>query len=473
MLAILTFRNIRPTALYIGPADNPGIRKQKPAFTMKRVPIFLVLLPLGLWSIFVLPGLLAGDPGFWNWRRAVVLLSGILALWWMSAGIVLAARPRWLEQRLGGLDRLYQLHKTLGIGAGILVFAHWMSEWLPKNLAKAGLLPPRVRGPKSPPDFAVELAKHVGEWAGYILLALVVVALVKRIPYRWFRLVHKAFGAVFLAGVFHGLIMLPGSFWQQPLGWLTALLAAAGVVPALLSLSGRIGRQRQYPARIEALHRHADGILEVVCRPHDDWPGHRAGQFLLADFGTPAEGAHPFTIASAWQRQTGTLTLAIKGLGDFTGQLAQTLRVGQAIQIEGPYGNFDFCPSTTVDRNQGPAPQIWVAGGIGVTPFVARLNDRIARGSTATETDLFYCTPRAVDYPENLESLCQQAGVRLHRRLTDEQGPLDPADIEARLKPGASVWFCGPSAWGKALARTLTRNDLPREAFHREVFAFR
>ena len=176
MLAILTFRNIRPTALYIGPADNPGIRKQKPAFTMKRVPIFLVLLPLGLWSIFVLPGLLAGDPGFWNWRRAVVLLSGILALWWMSAGIVLAARPRWLEQRLGGLDRLYQLHKTLGIGAGILVFAHWMSEWLPKNLAKAGLLPPRVRGPKSPPDFAVELAKHVGEWAfgisGYYLKQL-------------------------------------------------------------------------------------------------------------------------------------------------------------------------------------------------------------------------------------------------------------------------------------------------------------
>ena len=442
---------------------------------MKRAPIFLVLLPLGLWTIFVLPDLLAGDPGFWNWRRAIVILSGILALWWMSAGIVLAARPRWLEQRLGGLDRLYQLHKTLGIGGGILVFTHWMSEWLPKNLAQAGLIAPRPRGagPKGPPDFWVELAKDVGEWAGYILLALVVIALVKRIPYRWFRLVHKVFGAVFLAGVFHGLLMLPKDFWQQPLGWLTALLAAAGVVPALLSLSGRIGRKRQYPARIEALHQHGDAILEVVCRPHDDWPGHRAGQFLLADFGTPAEGAHPFTIASAWQRQTGTLTLAIKALGDFTGTLAQTLRVGQTIKLEGPYGSFDFCPAPTVDRNQGPAPQVWVAGGIGITPFVARLNDRIARRSTATETDFFYCTPQATGYPANLEALCQQAGVRLHRRLTDQQGPLDPAEIEARLKPNASVWFCGPAGWGEALAKTLTGNGLPREAFHREAFEFR
>ena len=442
---------------------------------MKRTLTALALLPLGLWGLFVLPDLLASNPGFWNWRRAIVILSGILALWWMSAGIILAARPRWLEQRVGGLDKLYQLHKTLGIGGGILVFTHWMSEWLPKNLARAGFIAPRPRGagPKGPPDFWVELAKDVGEWAGYILLALVVIALVKRIPYRWFRLVHKAFGAVFLAGVFHGLMMLPRDFWQQPLGWLTALLGIAGIIPALPSLSGRIGKKRQYPAQIEALHRHADGILEVTCRPHNDWPGHRAGQFLLANFGTTAEGAHPFTIASAWQRQTGTLTLAIKALGDFTSQLPQALHVGQSITLEGPYGNFDFCPSGAVDRNQGPAPQIWVAGGIGVTPFLARLNDRIDRPSAASETDLFYCTPQATAYPENLETLCQQAGVRLHRRLTDQQGPLDPAEIEARIKPGASVWFCGPAGWGEALAKTLTGNGLPRFAFHREAFEFR
>ncbi|MBK9785269.1 MAG: hypothetical protein IPP59_14435 [Betaproteobacteria bacterium] len=61
--------------------------------------------------------------------------------------------------------------------------------------------------------------------------------------------------------------------------------------------------------------------MEIVCRPQPGWPGHRAGQFLFADFGRTGEGAHPFTIASDWNAKDGTLTLAIKALGDFTNQL--------------------------------------------------------------------------------------------------------------------------------------------------------
>jgi len=436
---------------------------------MKRPLIAFALVPLGLWAIFVLPDLLAGDPNFWNGRRAVVILSGVLALWWMSAGMVLAARPAWLEKRLGGLDKLYRWHKYLGIGSGTLVFCHWMAEWLPKKLAKLGWLPPRVRGPKGTPDMWLDLAKEVGEWAGYILLALVVVALVKRIPYRWFRLVHKALALVFLAGVFHGLMMLPAAYWQQPLGWLTAALAAAGVLPALLSLAGRIGRQRRHPAVIEVIRQYPGQLLEIVCRPPAGWPGHLAGQFLFIDFGQPGEGPHPFTIASAWKREEGTLTLAIKALGDFTRQLPASVRPGQSVVLEGPYGAFDFAP-------ESGDHQVWIAGGIGITPFLARL-DELARdkGATTSKVDFFYSTPDAgaTDFPSSLAERCAAAGVRLHRRLTDRDGPLAPPEIAALLRPGSSVWFCGPSAWGKSLGRALRERGLPSAAFHQEAFEFR
>lgn len=440
---------------------------------MKRPLLALALLPLGLWAAFVLPDLLAANPGFWDWRRAIVLLSGILALWWMSAGMLLAGRPGWLEQRLGGLDKLYRLHRDIGIGAGLLVFGHWMSEWLPKNLAKLGWLPERVRGHRGPKAWWVDLAKDVGEWAGYILLALVVIALIRRIPYRWFRLAHKAFGLVFAAGVFHGLLMLPRDFWQQPLGWLTAALAGAGLIPAFLSLTNRIARQRKYPARIESIRQHADRVVEITCRPDAGWPGHRAGQFLFADFGQPGEGAHPFTIASAWHPRQGTLMLAIKALGDFTAKLPALLKPGQELLLEGPYGGFDFAAKQQVDRGTRPAHQVWVAGGIGVTPFLAELEQRTQAASAAGEADFFYCTPERGDYPDRLEALCRSAGVRLHRRLTAHEGLLPAADIQACLQPGSSVWFCGPAAWGKALARTLAEHGLPPAAFHREAFEFR
>ncbi len=443
---------------------------------MKQPLFFLALIPLGLWGIFALPEILATNPGFWDIRRALIILSGILALWWMSAGIVLAARPAWLEKRFGGLDKLYRLHKYIGIGSGTLVLTHWMMEWLPKNLAKMGWIPSRPRGPKGEPNFWIDLAKDVGEWAGYILLALVVIALIRRIPYRYFRLVHKAFGAIFLAGVFHGLMMLPTSFWLHPLGWLTAAVAAAGVIPALLSLSNRIGRKRQHPARIEAIRQHAGQVMEIVCRPQTGWPGHRAGQFLFADFGRTGEGAHPFTIASDWNAKDGTLTLAIKALGDFTNQLSSQLETGQRLILEGPYGSFDFLPKNSVDRSNDSGHQIWVAGGIGITPFLARLGE-LARTNKAQQTngDLFYCTPsrNPGDFPSQLEPLCQAAGIKLHCRQTDQDGPLSAQEVKACLQPSSSVWFCGPAAWGTALGKSLIAHGLPETAFHREAFEFR
>ena len=436
---------------------------------MKRPLLLLALIPLGLWGIFALPDILAANPeGPWAWRKSLIILSGLLALWWMSAGMLLATRAPWLEQRFGGLDKLFRLHKNIGIGAGLLVLTHYLLEWLPKTLSKAGLItgPNRPRGPRGEPDMWMDLAKDVGEWAGYILMALVVVALVKRIPYRYFRWVHKAFGAVFLAGAFHGLMLMPTTFWQSPLGWLSAALAAAGVVPALLSLSNRIGRNRKHPAVIDTIRQADEQTLEIVCRPQA-WPGHRAGQFLFANFGQTGEGAHPFTIASAWNAQEGTLTLAIKALGDFTATLAGNLKSGQPVVLEGPYGNFDFAAEET------GAPQVWVAGGIGVTPFLAKLEERAGNPPPAADTDFFYCTRSAIGFPDQLAELCHAAGVRLHHRQTDSAGPLDPAEVSACLKPGSSVWFCGPAAWGNALASTLTCNGLPREAFHREIFEFR
>lgn len=445
---------------------------------MKRPLLFLALIPLGLWAVFALPDVLAANPeGPWAWRKPLIILSGLLALWWMSTGVLLASRAPWLERRFGGLDKLYRLHKHIGIGAGLLVFAHWMIEWLPKNLSKAGLItgPRGPRGPRGEPNMWVDLAKDVGEWAGYILLALVIIALIKRIPYRHFRWVHKALGVVFIAGAFHGLILMPNSFWHSPLGWLSAALAAVGVIPALLSLANRIGRSRQHRAGIVAISRHDGQLLEIVCRPGPGWPGHQAGQFLFANFGQRGEGAHPFTIASAWNPQDGTLTLAIKALGDFTARLPDLIEAGQTITLEGPYGAFDFSAKFPVDR-ENREHQVWVAGGIGITPFLARLEQLAAAPRPAKLTaDLYYCTPNAAagQFPDQLEALCKTAGVRLHRRLTDSQGPLTPQEVASSLQPNSSVWFCGPAAWGQALGEALRRSGLSGKAFHQEAFEFR
>ena len=111
-------------------------------------------------------------------------------------------------------------------------------------------------------------------------------------------------------------------------------------------------------ARYDALN-----SLEIDVQPEGGWRGHQAGQFAFLRF-DKSEGAHPFTISSDWAGD-GHLRFLINALGAHTRDLFERLKVGDAVRVEGPYGRFTF---------EGSSPrQIWIGGGIGVTPFMARL----------------------------------------------------------------------------------------------------
>ncbi len=57
-------------------------------------------------------------------RNLMVQYSGLLAIVAMSVAMVLSARPRWPETSLNGLDKMYRLHKWLGISALVFTILH-------------------------------------------------------------------------------------------------------------------------------------------------------------------------------------------------------------------------------------------------------------------------------------------------------------------------------------------------------------
>lgn len=63
--------------------------------------------------------------GYFPFRTVFMQYSGALAIGVMSVAMVLAARPVRLEKPLGGLDKMYRLHKWLGITALVVSLAHW------------------------------------------------------------------------------------------------------------------------------------------------------------------------------------------------------------------------------------------------------------------------------------------------------------------------------------------------------------
>jgi len=412
--------------------------------------------------------------GVFAWRNEMLQYTGVLGIGVMSVAMVLAIRPVALEHRLHGLDKMYRLHKWLGITGLVVAIAHWLWVEAPKWLVQAGWVARPVRGPRPAPsaDFAGflqsqrGLAEGVGEWAFYASLVLIAIALVKYFPYRHFFKTHRWMAVVYLALVLHSVVLMRFSYWSTPLGVVMASLMLCGTVAAVISLFRRIGSRRKAVGVVGTLETlDGVGVSAVTVQLKSAWPGHQAGQFAFVSFDA-REGPHPYTISSDW-KDDGQLQFLIKALGDYTRTLTSTLKPGGVVEVEGPYGRFNF-EGTSLR-------QIWIGGGIGITPFVARMK-ALAANPDGREVDLFHTTADVDEVAlQKLRDDARNAGVRLHILVDARDGRLTGDRLRTAVPDWrmADVWFCGPTAFGDAIRHDLVSQGLPALNFHQELFAMR
>ena len=445
---------------------------------MNRIKLLLaavLVLATGLWLLA--DSLLPQPFNYFSFRDVAIQYTGCIAISVMSIALLLALRPRWLEPHLDGLDKMYRLHKWLGISALVFSLAHWWLAQGTKWMVGWGWIARPVRGPRAaPPQLAgLEgwlraqrgLAETLGQYAFYIAAVLLVLALVKRFPYHLFARTHTLLAPLYLVLAWHALVLARYGYWHQPVGWWLAVLLAAGSGAALLALSGRIGAGRKVRGSLQSVH-HYPGldVVETRIALQAGWPGHRPGQFAFV-CSDAREGAHPYSIASAWNPQDPHIAFIAKALGDHTGRLRHTLQVGMPVTVEGPYGCFDF--------EDGRPRQIWIGAGIGITPFVGRMK-QLASEAHANRITLFH--PTAVHEEAAVAKLAadaQAAHVDLHLLVDARDGRLDGDRIRAAVPDWreASIWFCGPPAFGQALRADFLAHGLPPARFHQELFQMR
>ncbi|WP_331374514.1 ferredoxin reductase family protein [Sinorhizobium chiapasense] len=444
---------------------------------------------IALWGFLVLLTVLwlAAEPstlqatGFFAIRAMAVQYSGILAIGAMSVAMFLALRPRWPETWLGGLDKMYRLHKWLGIAALAIGVIHWLWAKGPKWAAGWALLERPQRGERPPIENPVEAffsslrsaAEGWGEWAFYAAALLIALALVHYFPYRLFYKTHRLLAVAYMVLVFHAVVLFKFSYWTSPIGWVIALLLACGTWASVVVLLRRVGAGRKVEGRISFLQyypgvRSLEGVVEVPT----GWPGHKPGQFAFA-MSNASEGAHPYTIASNWNPEDPRITFITKALGDHTSGLPEKLKIGQEVSIEGPYGCFTF--------DDDCSHQIWIGGGIGITPFVARMKHMASKQTPdwpeGQTVDLFHPTAEVdEDALTKLAADAKAANVRLHLLIDARDGRLNGQRIREDVPHWreASIWFCGPVGLGAALRQDFAAQGFPvKQRFHQELFDMR
>jgi predicted ferric reductase len=177
--------------------------------------------------------------------------------------------------------------------------------------------------------------------------------------------------------------------------------------------------------------------------------------------------SHPFTISSAPQEDV--LRVTIKACGDYTRHLFSHLQTGMDAIIEGAYGMFDY--------KTGGQKQIWVAGGIGVTPFLSFIRDM--NGSLEHDVDFYYTVRHREEaiFVDEIEAAAKaNPRLKAHIRFSSTAGSLTIEDIAKDAGGninGHHVYMCGPLAMVQAFEKKFLAAGVTAGNIHYEEFNFR
>jgi predicted ferric reductase len=379
-----------------------------------------------------------------------------------AASLVLMLRVGWLERLFGGLDNLYLSHHLTAIVAFLVLLLHPVALGLAHVAGGDASLALDATAPslRSPAVLA--------GWVALLwLMAMMVGTFHVRLSYATWRWLHASSGIAFAIAIAHVLALPPRLRLEHALlaAWVGAAIAALSW--RLLIDQAKVNSRRYLVSHVRQL---SDDIIEVLLRPVESPLRFAPGQFAFAAFYDyedyrGCKEYHPFTIASAPDK--GELRLIVKALGDCTTRM-QSLRPGVLARVQGPFGAF-------ARQASAKQPQVWIAGGIGITPFASLAEDLAPDGPPI---DLYYAAATrddAVCLPEIERAAGRSQRLRVISLFADRGEILSAERIDAQSGPlaGKEFFICGPVEMVQAISSQLRALGVPGDAVHSERFDFR
>jgi predicted ferric reductase len=408
---------------------------------------------------------ISGVHGWGDLWTSIGRLTGLLSAYLALVQVLLLARLPWLERVLG-FDGLTVWHRLNGKICLYLVLAHVVFITIGYASMDQVGIPTEVS--RLLADYPGMVAATVGTvvMIGVVVTSLVIVR--RRLPYEMWYAVHLlVYAGIALAWVH-----------QIPTGnELTANLAASQywnslyIATAALLLWFRfvvpIFQAFRYRLRVSTVTPEGSGVISLrITGRHLERLNARTGQFFLWRFLTRDRwwAAHPFSLSAA--PDGNSLRITVKGVGDFTRRIGE-IRPGTRVVAEGPFGVF-------TDNVRSRDRVLFIAGGIGITPIRAMLEDM--------QGDLIfiYRVIREEDlvFRGELERLARERGITLHLVIGDHTHP-DARDLLSsnhlrELVPDLGerdVYLCGPPMMMRFLEPNLLGAGVRRKHLHSERFA--
>ncbi len=419
-----------------------------------------------------------------NWGIA----SGIIAYSLFCMQFVLAARPKFLE-RIFGLGLMFRAHIYLAAAALVLSFVHKYSL----QTIRAG----------ASPAFASALGGLVlALFCAMFVFSFIFLAKTKlhsKFPlkkiiwlgdkaglrYDFTKLSHNLTLLLAAMAGIHAILAIPASSnsaWKYFFITLFAIALFAWMYHKYFrpSFSFTVAKMEVLGAR----------LLRIGLKPAT--PQRRifsAGQFAYLRIHVPGlEGEwHPFTISSA--PHEGEIQFTIKVVGDWTMRLYDAAeffpgpdgkRAWKA-SLDFPYGKFTL--ENMMPRKEKNGPLVFIAGGIGINPFLSMLASLARKGTqrkilvlwaAGTNDDLF-CLDALTGFMKPLPGLSTIPVLSSDPMWRGQRGFIDEKKLEelAGYELGsdmASWWLCCPQAMREPLVKILKASGVKGTRIRYENF---
>ena len=428
------------------------------------VTLGIVLTALGLWLADGGIGELTSS--FQGTLTGIGQLAGLAAGLAALGGLVLAARPLSLERRYG-LDRMLGWHRWTGMIVAFGLLLHVVALVWAYSLRSG-------RTPISEIAFLFSEPWFPAAMTAGGLMALVSISSYRRIRNRmhyetWYYLHLLGYLAVALA---LGHVVTAGSDFSDNLAariWWLALYAAVAAVIVWSRIRPLVGSLLR-PMKVIGIDRAAPDSFNVwVAGPSLPRLQARAGQFFQLRFGTRDLWwqHHPYSMSAVPFAQG--LRFTFRNTGD-DARAFERIRVGTRVWLEGPYGTF------TAERSGG-APVLLIAGGSGIAPLRAILED--LQPGQRPEVIVRVRRPEDAWFYAELTQLVTALGGRLHlvmgsRVALRGQDPFAPGALAA-VVPDLTrrvAFICGPTGMTRAAMKGLAAAGMPKANIHSERFDY-
>ena len=422
-----------------------------------------IILPIVIWSRTLYFNISDGLPiniylgiYIYDFGRLLALIGFMLIFF----QYILSSRIKFIERAMG-LDKIMRLHRIFGIVGLVMILFHPSATFIGNFL----------QGQDQPFLHPLKIAGLVALLLLCLMAGIAILYKYVNIKYETWKNVHRFIYIVFPIAFFHSLWLGSDTqklslkiFWWILFGLYLTILIYKIIMRFYV-------RSRPF------------NITKVLQETHDTWSlffkgkikSYKPGQFLFIQLirnGKVSE-SHPFTISSSPTRDE--LSISVKSVGDFTSTI-KDCKPSELAYIDMPYGVFSFL-------NYDARNFVFIAGGIGITPFISMLRYMY---DTKLEKNITLIwgnkTSEDIAFKDDLEKMASEMPsfkiihvMSSQQDWQGEKGFINAEKIKRYVSDFKDTQFfvCGPPIMMKNVISDLKQLGVSKNRIHYERFALR